>query len=139
MQNKVGALLFFLLTTITSYSQEFEAEPSDKVVIIEGDTIIYNPEVDPVFPGGHAAMDEYFRKNLPGYSKTKSRKNNKVMWVSFVIRSNGKIGVTNIIINDRPEVAKTLNQVLRSLPAWTPAVYKGKNVATIGDYHFYFE
>jgi hypothetical protein len=140
MYSKLFLSLIFLLFGKPAFCQEFQAEPEpEKVVVVEGDTVIYYPETGPIFPGGKVAMDEYFKKNLPGYSKTQSKKNNKLMWVSFVIRSSGRIGKTNIISNEKPEIAEKLIQVLKSLPTWTPAVYKGKKVATIGDYYFYFE
>lgn len=117
----------------------FEASPEpEKIVVVDGDTIIYSPEVAPVFPGGEAAIDAYFQKQLPGLSKTETKKNNKSIWVSFVILSSGKIGRTNIIGSDKPEMNEKITEILKSMPAWTPATNKGRDVATIGDFTFYF-
>jgi hypothetical protein len=139
MRENLLYTLMFLFATCTSYSQELQAEQSEKVVVIDGDTINYYPEVSPTFPGGQPAIDKYFLQHLPDFSRTKSKKYDKNIWVSFVIRSSGRIGLTNIISSDKPGLNEKLNHALKSMPAWNPAVHQGKKVATIGDFNFYFD
>jgi hypothetical protein len=139
MRQKLFYLFLVLITAYSAHSQEFQREPSEKVVVVGGDTINYNPETSPTFPGGQPAIDKYFQQFLPDFSRTKSKKYDKNIWVSFVIRNSGRIGLTNIINSDKPGLNEKLNQALKSMPAWKPAVHRGKNVATIGDFNFYFD
>jgi hypothetical protein len=135
-------LLYIFVSLLMSYSvhgQELQAETSEKVVVVEGDTIIYYPDVAATFPGGQSAIDKYFHQHLPEYSHTESKKYDKNIWVSFVIRSSGKIGLTNIINSDKPGLNEKINLALKSMPPWKPAAYQGRNVATIGDFNFYFD
>lgn len=139
MNQKLLYAFVVFFTTYSAYCQEFQVEPAEKVVVVEGDTIIYTPDAAPVFPGGPTAIKEYFRQHLPDYTIKGSKKYDKNIWVSFVIRSSGRIGLTNFINSDKPDLNEKLNQALKSMPAWQPAVHQGKNVATIGDFNFYFD
>jgi hypothetical protein len=139
MHQKLLYIFLIVFTAYSTYGQEFQREPSEKVVVIHGDTINYYPDVSPTFPGGQPAIDKYFLQHLPDFSRTKSKKYDKNIWVSFVIRSSGRIGLTNIINSDKPGLNEKLNHALKSMPAWRPAVHHGKNVATIGDLNFYFD
>jgi hypothetical protein len=139
MLRKLLLIFVLLLTCRSIHGQELQAESSEKVVVIEGDTIIYHPDIPATFPGGQSAIDRYFQQHLPEYSHIKSKVYKKNIWVSFVIRSSGQIGLTNIINSDKPGLNNKLNQALKSMPPWKPAVNKGRNVATIGDFNFYFD
>lgn len=150
MRHSLIYIAILLLSGYGSYCQTQEEEEveelvfvseidPDNVVVVEGDTIIYTPEKAPSFPGGDPSIREHFRKHSLRYSRTNSNKNDKLIWVSFVIRSSGAIGKVNVIGSDKPKVSEKLTKAIKAMPAWIPAENNGKKVATIGDFYLSLE
>jgi hypothetical protein len=103
--------------------------------VVDGDTVIYYVDSAPVFPGGDEALVKYFKKHLPKLKFTGKEQSSDI-WITFVIRKDGSIGKMNIIANDKPDLNKLLVNAIKSLPAFMPAVWNGKPVATIGEITF---
>lgn len=131
-------LCFSLIATVVfmqfnAQAQEFELE--SEFVVVKGDTVIYNPDSSPAFPGGDEALQQHFKKHLPKLKYTGKVQSSDV-WITVLVRKDGSIGASNIIANSQRDLDATLINAIKSLPPYKPAVKDGKPVATIEEITF---
>jgi len=87
-------------------------------------------EEPPYFPGGDAALDEYFRKNTR-YPEAARRKDVTAnMTVSFVVDPSGKVRDAKVMGEPRGYgLDEEALRVISAMPDWLPGRQNGQNVA----------
>lgn len=93
------------------------------------DTIKLVLEKAPQFPGGNAAIQYYFYKNqqYPVNALLAGIKGNTI--VSFVVNEKGMVEDAKIVSGFDPELDMEAIRLVKSMPQWQPAIYKGKPIA----------
>lgn len=83
-------------------------------------------EVYPVFPGGNEGMIQFLTSELK-YPET-AKKNNVqgTVYVSFVVKENGKVTNAKIVKSVDPELDAEALRVINAMPDWTPGTKNGK-------------
>lgn len=137
---KISTCLSLIATVVLMHfhaeAQLFEAE--SEFVVVGGDTIIYNVDSVPVFPGGDEALQKHFKKHLPKLKYTGKEQSSDV-WITVLIKKDGTIGAINIIANARRDMNDQLINAIKSLPSYKPAVKEGRPVATIEEITFDYQ
>ena len=82
----------------------------------------------PSYPGGHAAMMKFIKKNLkyPRDSKTVAGK----VYVGFVVTDDGSLSNFRIVKGLVDSFDNSALEVVKKMPKWIPARRDNKAVAT---------
>ncbi|MBM3436069.1 MAG: energy transducer TonB [Bacteroidetes bacterium] len=82
----------------------------------------------PEFPGGEAAMINYFESHLeyPQYAKMQGIFG--TVYISFIVEQNGKINSVEVQKGLEEECNKSAMSVIQSMPDWQPGYFEGKPV-----------
>jgi TonB family protein len=93
------------------------------------DTITIILEKAPQFPGGTVGIQTYFNKNrhYPVNALLKGIQGSTI--VSFVVNEKGMIENAQVVSGINPELDMEAIRLIRSMPMWLPAVYKGKPIS----------
>jgi TonB family protein len=86
-------------------------------------------EKAPLFPGGYAAVQSYFYKNQhypPGALLTGIQGSTIV---SFVVNAKGLVEDVKVVSGVDPELDMEAVRLVKTMPPWQPAIYKGKPIA----------
>ena len=89
--------------------------------------IIDVPDVEPLFPGGAAAMAGYIRDNI-NLPNDLSTFDQGTVYVQFVVNKDGSIEQANVVGKVSPDVDKAALNVVRNMPNWKPGKQAGKTV-----------
>ena len=99
----------------------------------KGKTIFIKAEKMPEYEGGNDAMMKYLTDNLQYPSEAKDDGEEGTVFVDFVIDPKGKVQdvVATDAVNDNVNLALKNEsvRVVSSMPAWKPAMHKGKPVS----------
>lgn len=109
----------------------FDAEPEEQPIQIEKEPEydLSDIEENPEFPGGFAAMNEYFQKNQVYPRPAIKMGIAGVVWVMFSVESDGQL--TNIRIAksvDQETLDAEALRLVKSMPKWTTGKVGGKSV-----------
>lgn len=105
-------------------------------ISFEGDdpnnTVFAFVDIQPEFPGGEAALQNYISENLKwpdGYPKSETR---YTVWVSFVIAKDGAVSDVKVLReeNGMPAFTPEAVRLIRNMPRWKPGQINGRPVAT---------
>jgi periplasmic protein TonB len=85
-------------------------------------------DVNPVFPGGTRAMQEFIRENVvyPDHARAEGIKGTILIYV--VITRDGELRDIKVVRGLQPELDREVMRVIASMPAWTPAYRGGQPV-----------
>ncbi|WP_426058360.1 energy transducer TonB [Hymenobacter sp. B1770] len=92
------------------------------------------------FPGGEAALEQYLQKNRATPAEVKLRDLKGHVAVRFVIKSDGRIGASEVVTPLCPSCDEEALRLVRSLPRWQPALgYDDQPVAVYQTLNIYFQ
>ena len=87
--------------------------------------IFGSADVNPQFPGGARAMQNYILENIHYPDKALSMNIRGTILVYVVIMSDGSLRDAKIVKGLHPELDEEVIKVVRSMPLWKPAMRKG--------------
>lgn len=92
------------------------------------DSVVYDVDQQPEFPGGTDAMYKYLAENLKVVTDdcVEGR-----VFVKFVVETDGTITYPTIVKSVHPALDCEALRVVKAMPRWTPAQKNGNNVRTL--------
>lgn len=107
----------------------FQSEEQTVKFTMETDEPLTKAEVMPEFKGGSAELMQYMSQNLK-YPKEAIEKNlqGRVI-VNFVVEDDGSISSAAVAKSPDPLLSEAALAMVNSMPAWTPGLDHGKQVA----------
>lgn len=101
--------------------------------------IIELPDIDPMFPGGSGAMESFISTSLK-YPREAAEKDIQGLVVyNFVVELDGTLSDFEIMHRAHPLLDAEALRIIKSMPPWRPAVYKGNNVRARNYVPMYFK
>ena len=101
--------------------------------------IIEMPDIDPMFPGGSGAMKSFISSSLQ-YPREAAEKDIQGLVVyNFVVELDGTLSDFKIMHRAHPLLDAEALRIIKSMPPWRPAVYKGNNVRARNYVPMYFK
>jgi len=83
----------------------------------------------PVFPGGEAALVQYFRNNLRYPQQSKADSVEGKVYLSFIVGTSGKVKDIVVIQGVNKEINGEAIRLIASMPKWEPGKQGGQPVA----------
>ena len=80
------------------------------------------------YPGGFEAMSAYISKSIVYPEKAKADGVEGKVFVQFVVEKEGSVGEATVFRGVSPECDEMALQVVKAMPKWQPATFKGKPV-----------
>ncbi len=80
------------------------------------------------YPGGFEAMSAYISKSVVYPEKAKADGVEGKVFVQFVVEKDGSVGEATVFRGVSPECDEMALQVVKAMPKWQPATFKGKPV-----------
>lgn len=116
-------VLFFILSNFVFSQDQIEKDSNNNQEISDG--IV---DVQPIYPGGMSACQQYIVKNLK--LDQADLPNSKVLLKIF-IAANGKVQKAGVLkgIPECPKCDEEFVRIIEKMPKWTPAQKDGRNVA----------
>lgn len=93
--------------------------------IIAADTIIEFVESMPSFPGGEDSLLVFLQNNLVYPAASKEKGISGIVYVSFVVETDGSISGVEILKGVNDELDAEAMRVIRMMPKWTPGKQNG--------------
>ena len=104
-----------------------------------GGRVIELPDIDPMFPGGSGAMKNFISTSLE-YPREAAEKNIQGLVVyNFVVELDGTLSDFEIMHRAHPLLDAEALRIIKSMPPWNPAVYKGNKVRARNYVPMYFK
>ena len=101
--------------------------------------IIEIPDIDPMYPGGTHEMTRFISNSLR-YPREAAEKDIQGLVVyNFVVELDGSLSNFEIMHRAHPLLDEEALRIIKSMPAWRPAVYKGENVRSTQYVPMYFK
>ena len=131
MKKKIILLAVLMSVIIQSgfvYGQELskgKRAQTDTSIEKEVYTIV---EVQPQFPGGESARQEYIAKNIHYPDLARNNNIQGTVYVSFVVERNGSVSDIKIVKGIGSGCDKEVIRVVKKMPKWKPGIQRGKNV-----------
>lgn len=133
METRKGLCVIVMLAVIVVCMMSFNSCSKnyvDNVEVVEGQPIKIwaNPETPASFPGGAEAMFKFIKDNLrypEEYGETCIQ--GRVI-VTFIIEKDGSMTDVKVLRELDPKLDEEAMRVVRMMPKWTPATYKGNYV-----------
>ncbi len=117
--------------------KEFQIEQSNPPK--SNSNIIEMPDIDPMFPGGSSAMKSFISTSLK-YPREAAEKNIQGLVVyNFVVELDGTLSDFEIMHKAHPLLDAEALRIIKSMPPWRPALYKGNNVRARNYVPMYFK
>lgn len=82
-------------------------------------------EINPKFPGGDKAMQEFIRKNLHYPDIARTQNITGVIHVYFVVQYNGILRDIKVVRGLQPDLDSEVVRVIKSMPVWSPGIRGG--------------
>lgn len=117
---KIIFLLLFVFVAVAGYSQ------TDSVQINSKDRVTM-----PNFPGGIDGLISFLSSNIKyPQDAIKNKISGKVL-IQFILSPTGKVEEVTVLESLSPSCDAEAVRVVKSMPDWTPAEYKGKKIKII--------
>ncbi len=98
-------------------------------LVKEEDHIIYEVvEKNASFPGGANALNAYLSKNMKYPKKAQEMGIQGIVYVQFVVDTDGSIIAPQVIRSPDPSLSKEALRIIKMMPKWEPASQGGKKV-----------
>jgi TonB family protein len=91
--------------------------------------VLTKPEVMPEYDGGYEALVQFIRHNMTYPKAAVKKKIQGVVYVAFVVGSDGSISDVRTIKGISAECDQEAERVVLMMPKWKPGQVDGKNVA----------
>lgn len=112
--------IILTLLTLTSFGQEKDSVDSTNYIFVE--------EPIPSYPGGHAEMIKFIKKNLK-YPKDSGMVRGKV-YVEFVINDTGSLSDIRVVKGLTDSFDNSALETVKNMPKWIPAKRDDKPIKT---------
>jgi Gram-negative bacterial TonB protein C-terminal len=106
--------------------------------VTEPDTIYAVPQTPALFTGGQSAMKQFFTKNIQMPEGNGKLIKGKV-FVRFMVDTKGKLSRIYLVKGLNEECNKEALRLVKSMPAWIPAMNDGEEVNSWHTLPIYFE
>ena len=115
---------------INGSNSDMPAQPAGDATSVQQDKIYDNPEVFAEFPGGQTALMNYLSKHIQYPADAKAQKAQGTVYVSFLVRSDGRISEVKVLRSVFPSLDKESIRVVSTMPNWKPGMQNGNAVNT---------
>jgi TonB family protein len=112
--------IILTLLTLTSFGQEKDSKDSTNYIFVE--------EPMPSYPGGHAEMIKFIKKNLK-YPKDSRTVQGKV-YVEFVVNDTGSLSDFRVVKGLADSFDNSALETVKKMPKWIPAKREDKPIRT---------
>jgi periplasmic protein TonB len=85
----------------------------------------------PQYPGGYAAVQTYFYKNQHYPENALIHGIHGSAVVSFIVNQNGEVEKAKVVKAVDPDLDQEAIRLVKAMPKWQPAYYKGKPIASM--------
>jgi len=102
-------------------------DEEEKVVLAE-EPISDFSDVEPIYPGGPAAMNAFIQSKVVYPELSKEMDEQGTVYVQFVVNKNGTIQDVVVLKGVSELLDKEAMRVVKLMPAWTPGEQAGKAV-----------
>lgn len=140
------SLLLFVGSFQTAEAKTFKNIDSNNGIVIEQTKppkskgkIIELPDIDPMFPGGSQEMTRFISNSLKYPREAADNNIQGLVVYDFVVELDGTLSDFEIIHRAHPLLDEEALRIIKSMPAWRPAVYKGENVRSRQYVPMYFK
>jgi TonB family protein len=97
-----------------------------------GKIVYYKAEVNPAFPGGQNALNEYLRENLIYPKEAKAQEIEGTVFVDFVVLADGSVNEVEALNDSGDDIDQRLVdeavRVILNMPKWAPGQQRGTAV-----------
>ena len=97
-----------------------------------GKFVYYKAEVNPAFPGGEKALNEYLRDNLAYPKEAEEQEIEGTVFVDFVVLADGSVKEVEVLNDPADAIDQRLIdeavRVVSNMPNWTPGQQRGTPV-----------
>lgn len=93
-----------------------------------GGKIVELPDIDPMYAGGSQAMTRFISTSLRYPREAADNDIQGLVVYNFVVELDGTLSDIEIMHRAHPLLDAEALRIIQSMPAWRPAVYKGKSV-----------
>jgi periplasmic protein TonB len=101
----------------------------NNAAIQQEEEIMTKVDQQTVFPGGASAMYEYLGANIKYPNEAQKKNISGKVFLKFVVKKDGSIGDVEVLKGIGYGCDEESVRVVKAMPKWRPAKYKGKNVA----------
>lgn len=98
-------------------------------VIKEGDTIFYDADILPIFPGGNDELEAFLKRNVVYPSERNNAHPTGRVGIQCQIKKDGTIGIVKVCRSIDPKLDAEAIKIVKALPRFTPAIIQSKNVS----------
>lgn len=93
-----------------------------------GGKIIELPDIDPMYAGGSSEMTRFIANSLRYPQEAAQNDIQGLVVYNFVVELDGTLSDFELMHRAHPLLDAEALRIIKSMPAWRPAVYKGKSV-----------
>lgn len=98
---------------------------------VDNDTIVYQVvQVNPQFPGGALALNEYTEKNLHYPDKAREAKVSGKVVVRILVEKNGTVSQSKILLGLGSGCDEEVIRLISTFPKWIPGSQDGRLLRT---------
>jgi len=112
----------------TEVVTQMDYDYADEEPIVEMETIVAIADIEAAFPGGNTAMTTYITNNIVYPESAKNSEIEGVVYVQFVVRTDGTITNVVVIKGINEELNQEALRIVNSMPNWTPGKVEDKVV-----------
>lgn len=117
----VVIVLLFCWDAPSAQVQQLAKEPRTDV--------FRNVDEEPAYPGGSAATSKFLIRNTQYPRSAQEEEREGTVYVKFVVSATGAIEDVEVASKKWPDLDAEAVRVVKAMPKWKPARYKGKDVA----------
>jgi periplasmic protein TonB len=112
--------IILTLLTLTSFGQDKDSTDTTNYIFVS--------EPMPSYPGGHAEMIKFIKRNLkyPRDSRTVQGK----VYVEFVVNENGSLSDIRVVKGLVDSLDNSALEIVKKMPKWIPAKRDDKPIRT---------
>lgn len=142
-----SALISFLF--LLGSFQTIEANTSQNILLAHNQNtevsnppkgkIIEIPDIDPMYPGGSHEMTRFIANSLRYPREAADQDIQGLVVYNFVVELDGSLSNFEIMHRAHPLLDEEALRIIKSMPPWRPAVYKGENVRSTQYVPMYFK
>lgn len=128
MKNSIGLLsiLFCIISTL-SFSQETVQLKKDSSTFYN---VVQFPPMEAQFPGGTQKMKRFIVMNINYPDQARENGISGKVYIDFIITTNGSIRNVQVVRSVEESLDAEAVRMIKSMPNWIPAEYKGESVAS---------
>lgn len=124
-------LACFILCQLFAFTPKPEKQSTDYITEDNPprkEKIIKNPDIDPMYPGGKAAMMQFISSQLRYPRKCVESNEQGLVVYNFVVETDGSLSNFELMHRAHPLLNEEALRIIKRMPAWRPAKYRGKFV-----------